>query len=109
MEDSLLRLRLLGVVLFSIVCIFLCIQPAGAQAPTMYLPALEAVDGTELALALVNSGPTDAQVAITARTNDGEVPGRRYALDGSLRSWIQHVPTGLGFEPLAGGKRLLKG
>jgi autotransporter family porin len=39
----------------------------------MYLPALEAVDGTELALALVNSGSTDAQVAIAARTYDGEV------------------------------------
>ena len=33
----------------------------------MYLPALEALDGTELGLALVNTASTDAQVTVTAR------------------------------------------
>jgi hypothetical protein len=37
----------------------------------MYLPALEAVDGTDLGLALVNSGSTEAQVTVTVRTYDG--------------------------------------
>src|SRR5712692_6523082 len=55
----------------SVACVFVCTQPAGAQAPSMYLPALEAVDGTQLGLALVNSGSTEAQVTVTVRTYDG--------------------------------------
>ena len=51
--------------------IIFAIQPAPAQAPSMYLPALEAVDGTELGLALVNTASTDAQVTVTARTSQG--------------------------------------
>jgi hypothetical protein len=37
----------------------------------MYLPALEALDGTELGLAFVNTGSTEAQVTVTARTYQG--------------------------------------
>src|SRR5205823_6080097 len=70
-----LTLRLFVVVFLSVVSILFCIQPAGAQAPTMYLPGLEAVDGTELGLALLNSGSGDAQVTITARTYDGAIIG----------------------------------
>ena len=68
-----LTLRLFVVVFLSVVSILFCIQPARAQAPNMYLPGLEAVDGTELGLALLNSGSGDAQVIITARTYDGTV------------------------------------
>jgi len=68
-----LRLHVLVVVFLFVATITFCVQPAGAQAPNMYLPALEAVDGTELGVALLNSGSSDAQVTITARTDDGNV------------------------------------
>src|SRR5437868_12996300 len=65
-----LPLRLL-VLFLSIAFIFCAPQPVAAQAPSIYLPALEALDGTELGLALVNTASADAQVTVTARTYQG--------------------------------------
>ena len=64
--------RLPGVVvLLSVVSIFSMTLPVGAQTTSLYLPAFEAVDGTDLGLALVNSDSVDGQVTITLRTYDG--------------------------------------
>ncbi|HYR88210.1 MAG TPA: right-handed parallel beta-helix repeat-containing protein [Terriglobia bacterium] len=64
-------------------------QPLQTQAQSLYLPALEAVEGTGLGLALLNSGLTAADVKLTARTYQGAI----IAGDGITNPVTLNVPA----------------
>src|SRR5947208_5918742 len=67
---GILSSRLLVLVFFGFL-ICLSAPSLGAQIPIQYLPALEAADGTDLGLAVLNSSTTQAQITLTAHTYDG--------------------------------------
>src|SRR5262249_54049118 len=47
--------------------------PVHAQSTRLYLPAITAIDGADLRIALINPAATETEVTLTARTYGGEI------------------------------------